>query len=241
VHTIDRLFRRQWKSDGRIVKVGADMNPPDPSLKDASDRVAKAFFGIDSASTPTLATVVPFLISAIECALLIPLLFYWRFGEVGGLGWGTTMFFVAYCLLAAIGVYFRPRTEYHTPVRLRGDWVDRIGAFWLVSCVFGPLLGWMITSAFPITTTTWQWLYALRVILAVGVPLGTALSLTRYLRGKATWVALPLLVIVTLLPIWSAVDVSRDLWEGPKVRHAASVDQPELYLPHTEQRLGPEK
>ena len=64
--------------------------------------------------------------------MLVPLIFYLdslRYGraEVGPLGWGLTVFFVMYCLLTAIGLYFRPRTEFHSPVRLRGDWADRVG------------------------------------------------------------------------------------------------------------------
>jgi hypothetical protein len=218
------------------------MNKSNPSPQDTpqetANRVAKAFFGVGTDKASQHRAIRQLLLGAVECAVLIPLLFYWRFGEVGGLGWGTTIFFVVYCLLAATGLYFWPRTEYHTPVRLRGDWADRVGAFWLISCAFGPFLGWIITSAFPITTASWRWLYALRVILAAGLPLITALPLTRYLRGKATWVALPLLVVITILPIWSAVNVSRDLWEGPIVRQVQSTDHSELYLQYTKQSLG---
>jgi hypothetical protein len=212
-------------------------NKSNPPPKETADRVAKSFFGVtDEASNKT--AIRQLLLGAIECAVLIPLLFYLRFREVGGLGWGTTIFFVFYCLLAAIGLYFRSRPEYHTPVRLRGDWLDHIGAFWLVACVFGPLFGWMLTSALPLTPFTWRGLYGLRVFLAVGLPLLTALPLTRYLRGKSTLIALPILVVVTMLPIWSAVNVSRDLWEGPVVRHSQTLDAPELYLQHTDQSLG---
>ena len=83
---------------------------------------------------------------------LIPLIFYLRFRRVGPLGWGTTVFFDTYCVLAAIGLYFRPRTEYHSPVALRGNWLDRVCAFWLVGCAFGPFFGWIVTTGvFPIT------------------------------------------------------------------------------------------
>ena len=212
-------------------------NKPDPSPQKTADQVAKAFFGVTSEASRQTA-IRQLLIAAVECAILIPLLFYWRFRDIGGLGWGTTIFFVAYCLLGAVGLYYRPLTEYHTTVPLRGDWLDRIGAFWLVSCVFGPFLGWIITSAFPLTVTSWRWLYTLRVILAVGMPLLTALPLTRYLHGKVTWVALPLMVVITLLPIWSAVNIGRDLWEGPVVQQVQDTDQQEWYLPYTEQSLG---
>jgi MFS family permease len=114
-----------------------------------------------------------------------------------------------------------------------------VGAFWLVGCVFGPFFGWVITSgAIPITLTSWHWLYGLRVLLAAGLPIVTALPLTRYVRGKSTWVALPLLVGVTLLPISSAMNVSRDLWEGPIMRQVQSTDRSQLYLKHTERNLG---
>jgi hypothetical protein len=218
------------------------MANPDPQRRETpreiADRVARTFFGAGSDKVARQHAIRQLLIGAVECAVLIPSLFYLRFREVGGLGWGTTVFFVVYCLLAAIGLYFGPRPEYHTPVPLRGDWTDRIGAFWLVSCAFGPFLGWVITSVFPLTAASWRWLYGLRVVLAAGLPLITALPLTRYVRGKATWVALPLLAGITLLPIWSVVTVSQDLWEGPIIRQVQSSGQSELYLKHTEQSLG---
>ena len=212
--------------------------PQQETPQESSDKAARTFFGVNPDKASRRYAIRQLLLGALVSAGLIPLLFYWRFGEVGGLGWGTTVFFVVYCLLAAIGLYFRDRPDYHTPVPLRGDWADRVGAFWLVSCAFGPFLGWVITSVFPLTVTSWRWLYALRVILAVGLPLITALPLTRYLRGKATLVALPMLVVITMLPIWSAVNPSRDLWNGPVVQQVQSTGDHELYLQYTEQSLG---
>ena len=81
-------------------------------------------------------------------------------------------------------------------------------------------------------------MYSLRVLLAAAVPIILALPLTRYVRGKATWVALPLLVIVTLLPVSSAMNVSLDLWEGPSVQQLRATGPPELYLKHTKRSLG---
>lgn len=216
-------------------------NDPEPDPQETADQVARSFFGVGTDAASQKTAIRQLLFGAIICAGVIPLLFYLRFGEVGGLGLGTTVFFVFHCLLAAIGLYFRSRPEYHTPVRLRGDWLDYIGAFWLVCCVFGPLLGWMLTSALPLTAAFWRGLYGLRFFLAAILPLLTALPLTRYLRGRATLIAIPILVVVTLLPIWSVVNVSRDLWEGPVVRQVQSTHQTELYLQHTDQSLGMEK
>jgi hypothetical protein len=203
-------------------------------------KIARNFFSAGSDSVSRREAIRQLLVTAVLSAILVPLLFYMRFGEVGPLGWGMTVFFVVYCLLAAIGLYFLPRQDYHTPVPLRGDWVDRLGAFWLVSCAFGPFFGWILTSALPLTVMSWRSLYGLRVLLAAGLPLITALPLTRYLRGKSVLIALPILLVVTSLPIWSAVNVSQDLWEGPTTRQVQSVDNPnasvmELYLPHTHQ------
>jgi predicted membrane channel-forming protein YqfA (hemolysin III family) len=208
-----------------------------PSPEKTADQVARAFFGVGPDKASRQRAIRGLLLAAVESVVLVPLLFYWRFGEVTDLGWGLTVFFVAYCLLAAIGLYFQPISEFHTPVKLRGDWIDHVGAFWLVSCAFGPFFGWVVTSVFPITVSSWRWLYALRVFLAIVLPLITALPLTRYLRGKATLVALPILVVITLLPIWSAVNFGRDLWNGPVVQQAQNGGQLEYYLPYTERGI----
>jgi len=203
----------------------------------AADQVAQTFFGVGPDPDSRRRAIRGLLLGAVQVGLLVPYAFYLRFGEVGPMGWGTTVFFVAYCILAAIGLYFGPRTEFHTTVALRGDWADHVGAFWLVSCAFGPFLGWIVTSAFPITADSWRWLYGLRVFLAAGIPILTALPLTRYARGKAAWVAVPLLVGVTLLPIWSAVRVSQDLRDGPIVQRLRASGESRLYLPHSQQRI----
>jgi hypothetical protein len=217
-------------------------NPNLPRGKDATrevaDQVAYSFFRVKDQASRQRA-IRQFLLGTVEAALLIPSLFYLRYREIGPLGWGTTLFFIVYFLLCAVGLYFNPRTEYHSSVTLRGDWLDRVGAFWLVGCAFGPFFGWLITTGvLPITLTSWRWLYVLRVVLAAAVPIVLALPLTRYARGKSAQVALPLLVCVTLLPVSSAMNVSRDLWEGPVVRQVRSNGQPELYLKHTERSLG---
>ena len=205
---------------------------------EVADRVAQTYFGVtDEVSRRRV--IRQCLLGAAEAAVVTPLMFYLRFGRIGPLGWGSTVFFVVYLLLTAVGLYFRPRTEYHSPVSSRGDWLDRVGAFWLIGCVFGPFFGWVITSGtFPITQSSWRWMYGLRLLLAAVVPLVLALPLTRYARGKSARVAVPLLVCVTLLPVSSAMNVSLDLWEGPLVRQVGSTGQSELFLKHTWRSLG---
>ncbi len=209
----------------------------DPTPQETADLVARSFFGVrDEGARQRV--ILQLLTSVVGLTLLVPAIFYLRFGEVGPLGWGTTVFFDAYCLLAAVGLYFRPLTEYHTEVRARDDWLDRVGAFWLVGCTFGPLIGWVFTTGtFPVTQGSWRWLYGLRVFFAAVVPLLLALPLTRYARGRAAWVALPLLFGVTALPVSTATNATRDLLDGPAVWEDPTHDRPRLHLRHTRRVL----
>ena len=215
-----------------------NLSPLNESPQETSEKVARIFFGVTDDISRRRA-IRHYLAWVLWFSILIPARFYSNFNEVGPLGWGTTIFFAAYCLLTAIGLYFQPRLQYHSPIPLRGDWLDRVGAFWLVGCAFGPFFGWLVTTGtFPITPNSWRWLYCLRVILAAAVPIVLALPLTRYVRGKSAWVALPLLVGVTLLPISSAMNVSRDLWEGPVRQQVEATGRSEFYLRHTQRSLG---
>ena len=218
------------------------MNEPNPrpgeSPQQVSRYVARQYFGITDEASRSQA-IRSCLLGSVVAWILTPPLFYLRFRQVGPLGWGTTCFFSIYLVLTAIGLYFGPRTEFHSPVHLRGDWVDRIGAFWLVGCVFEPFLGWIVTSGIiPLTISTWRWFYWVRLLLAAVLPIVLALPLTRYVRGKAALIALPLLVAITFLPISSVMNVSLDLWEGPITRPVTPGAQLALFLRHTERLIS---
>ena len=188
---------------------------PEQDPQAAAADVARRYLRLDTDPASLRRAAIQFAVGAVQSALLIPLIFKARFGVVGDLGWGTTVFVVAWCLLAAVGLFFQKRTEFHTTVKLRGDWLDHLGAFWLVACAFGPLFGWIASNVLPVTADSWRTVYGLRVFLAAGLPLLTAVPLTRYITGKAAWVSLPMLILVTLLPISSAFNTSRDLRDGP--------------------------
>lgn len=132
------------------------MPPQEKTPQETSDEIARTIFGVEADPASRKAAIRQLLVAATGCALLVSLLFHMNFGEVGGLGWGMTVFLVVYCLLAALGLYFRAKPEYHTSVPLRGGWADRVGAFWLVSCVFGPFFGWLLTSVVPLTMASWR-------------------------------------------------------------------------------------
>ena len=92
---------------------------------------------------------------------------------------------------------------------------DRIGAFWLVACAFGPFFGWIVT-AIPPTEASWKWQYLGRTFLAVILPVITAVPLVPYARSRAALIAIPLLLVITALPISSCIWVLADLHDGPK-------------------------
>jgi hypothetical protein len=154
------------------------------------------------------------LLGALWAAILTPLLFYLKFGSINWFSIAFTIFLVVLSLLFALGFFFQTRKEYHTEVPMERSLADRIGAFWLVACAFGPFLGWMVT-AIPPTEASWKWQYLSRAFLAVILPVITAVPLVPYGRGKAALIAIPLLVVITALPILSCVWVLGDLYEGP--------------------------
>ena len=185
-----------------------------------------------------------YLVSALLCMLVVPAIFYLRFGGVDGLGWGMKIFLAAFCALSGIGLYFLPRKEYHTPVALHEDWLDRIGAFWLMACVFGPVCVWILNALIPLTAANWRWLYALQVLLSIVLPTVTALPLLRYVRGKAARIALPILIGVTMLPVWIGSGPLMDVLAGPTVKQVETVNQPgvapdRLILRYTGRELAP--
>lgn len=235
-----KAFREQVSTGyGTITDASAytPKDTPKETTYETADAMARIFGGVTDDVSRRRA-IVEFVSGVPNITVLIPLIFYLEFGAIRPLGWGCTVFFDVYCLLWAVGLYFRPRTEYHSPVRLRGDWIDHVGAFWLVGCAFGPLAGWFVTEVFPITQSSWHWLYGVRAFLAAGVPIILALPALRYVRGKSSLVAIPLLVVITSLPISTALWVIQDLWEGPIVRQAQSNSQSEFYLKHTERSFG---
>jgi hypothetical protein len=201
-----------------------------------AEGVARIFFRSGSDPATLKRDIRRWLLGIVWSVVLLPLIFYLRFGEVGPLGWGLTVAFAAYCLLAAVGLHFLVRPEYHIPVTFRNDWLDRVGAFWLVACSFGPLFGWVLTSAFLLTMDNWRWLYWGRVGLSAGLPVVTALPLLRYVRGQGAPVMLALLLGVTALPVWSALATLQDLQSGPV---KLWTDEPSIiHLPHARKALA---
>ena len=155
-----------------------------PTSTRVAEAVARGFFKTELDPASLKRSVRRWLLGIVWCAILVPTIFLLRFGEVGPVGLGLTIFFCVYCLLSATGLYFLVRPEYHTPVVFKNDWIDRIGAFWLVACAFGPFIGWALAAAFTLTTDNWGWVYWGRLGFCISLPLLTGLPLLRYVREQ---------------------------------------------------------
>jgi hypothetical protein len=219
------------------------ITPPNKAARRTAETVVRSFYKQQTDPDSIKHNVRRWLIGAMWAVVLIPLLFYLRFGTVDSFGWSFTIFLVAYCLVAAIGTYFLVRPEYHTPVAFVNDWLDRIGAFWLLACTFGPFFGWVLTSVATLTASNWRWFYGGRIGLCIALPVLTALPLLRYVRGRGAPVMLALLLGITALPVWSAWATLQDLRFGPIMRATMKASTrgqqaAELYLPHTERVLA---
>jgi hypothetical protein len=240
--------------------------PTDADSTQKASKAARSYFGRKDSSESKTAVetdkaayslaegrreLYQWLKAAGGAAVLTPALFYLRFGEISAFAWGFTVFLVALCLLVGVGYYFSARADAHaftlgenqTRVAARGGWMDRVGAFWLLACAFGSFFGWMLANAFTLTADNWRWLYWGRVGLSVGLPVLTAFSLLRYVRGRNAPLMLALLLCVTALPVWSCWATMHDLYSGPAplVVNAITAGRPdEVYalLPHTNRVLA---
>jgi hypothetical protein len=199
------------------------VNGPDANESIQRDRILANYLKVSSIKGDNRQLVKRFLLGSIWAAVLTPLLFYLKFGSVGWFAIGFTVFLVVLCWLFALGLFFQTRTDYHTNVPMERSLADRIGAFWLVACAFGPFFGWIVT-AIPPTEASWKWQYLGRAFLAVILPVITAVPLVPYARGKSALIAVPLLLAVTALPILSCLWVLADLNDGPQTVQVKVLD-----------------
>ena len=205
-----------------FVRKGEQSGTPADDPRATAEKAAEAYFGKKDGPEANRRLARYFLFGTPSVAGLTLIESYLEFGEIDSFDLSFTVFEVVLCLLAAAGFYFVDKPEYHTPVRARGGLLDYVGAFWLLACAFGPFFGWLVTSAAQLTEDNWRWRYVTRAVLCVAVPVLTALPLFVYVRGKGWWLMLLMLVGVTSLPAWSAVNSLLDLREGPVVKQTTS-------------------
>jgi hypothetical protein len=107
------LLRRIGPPQDPLARADASSFKPKSTPRETAAEMARVYSDVtDDASR--VRAIGEWLSGILTSTVLVPFIFYLRFGEVGPLGWGLTVFFDVYCLLWAFGLYFLPRTEYHT-------------------------------------------------------------------------------------------------------------------------------
>ena len=154
------------------------------------------------------------IIYGLPWTLLILPIFYVETESIG-FTLGAFGVLVSFLLLVAFGFYFADEPQFHIPVAFKNDWLDKLGAFWLVAIFFGPLIGYLISLIQP-TLKNWRWQFSARVFFAAALPVLLSLPLYRYARGKTALLAVPLLIGLTLLPCLTIYWTARDLASGEK-------------------------
>ncbi|MDQ6787822.1 MAG: hypothetical protein M3033_13530 [Acidobacteriota bacterium] len=153
------------------------------------------------------------------------LLFYINFGEIN---WYAISFATAistFIILAKAGLYANEKDSRYAPINCNNvgdhDWLDKITLAGIMFYVFGPFFGWFLTGAtmFSHGEEDWRLQYGIRVCLSIVIPVLTAIViLVFYIKRFAFWVYLPIILIITALPVWSGLNSLLDLIYGAQTQ-----------------------
>ena len=155
-------------------------------------------------------------------------LFYENFGVIN-----LSIFCVAFffdCIFISLGLWRyaqdrKSRDESDKASNLRGDWLAIITLVGFLFHYAGPVVGWGLTDLS--TEASWPLLYGTRVILALILPTISAAVMLPFLLRRALLVYVPLVLLMTALPVWSGLNAALDLYEGPRfqiIRHGCYSD-----------------
>ncbi|PJC36988.1 hypothetical protein CO046_02685 [Candidatus Peregrinibacteria bacterium CG_4_9_14_0_2_um_filter_53_11] len=172
----------------------------DPSgERETSRKVLRGIFGAKTAEEKR-ALIKKSLLGIPPVVALILGLFYWRFGLIPPIGIGVAVFMTVFLLLTALATYASDKTHLHSEQALQGSLADKIGAFWLVSVVFGPFFAWVVGSTNFFTLETTQ---LIQFILSALLPVVCVLPLLSYVTRKNFFITLPILFVITGLAVYS--------------------------------------
>jgi len=151
----------------------------------------------------TLWIMIPQLLFSIGLSSVLLLFSFWlEFGEIGAFAFAFIAFLAVFQILMVIGFRFRDRKDYQVEGPAQFGLLDKLGGFWLVACAFGAFFAWMSgsfgASMFPDHKAPF---YYLAAFFSIVLPVATMLPNLRYLSGKAMMIQIPLLTLVTILPM----------------------------------------
>ena len=183
-------------------------------LKRESSKSKLQMFGEINAEA-SLWVLLPKAFAGIGLSAVVVLLRFWsEFGEVSLYAFGFAAFIVVLEILIIVGLRFQNRTERHTTKPLRNNWLDKIGAWWLVACAFGAFFGWIcgnLATAFPDSAL---FFLPAEILFTIILPVATMLPNLRYLSRNSAVIQVPILVFITFLPLLVGISSLFTLWNS---------------------------
>lgn len=138
-------------------------------------------------------------------------LFWLQFGVVDGFAWLIAIIAAGFQILLVIGLRHKDRLNEGPYVRGNAT-LDMIGALWLVAVVFGAVIGWFTGSLAVSIPAAAIPFHAVTVLLTIVLPFLTSLPNYRYVNGSRAIIMLPMLLILTALPMLLGIASVRALW-----------------------------
>ena len=182
--------------------------------------------------------IADFVFGTIIFSSSLLLLFYISFGEINWYAISFAIAILTFICLAKFGIYANNNDSRFAPINCNNVedyyWLNKITMAGIMFYVFGPFFGWFLTGAtlFLHGEENWRLQYEIRVFLSCVIPALTAgVILVFYIKRFAFWVYLPVILIITGLPVWSGLNSMLDLFYGAQtqiIRHNCAFDKDTL-------------
>lgn len=144
--------------------------------------------------------------------ILLLMIFLLGFGELNRFLFGFLIFVSALQIFLIVGLRIPSRTRFHLTHWLSGDFINELGAWWLVSCAFGALFGW-ICSYLAVSFPDYENIFlSAAVFFTIFLPVLTMLPRLRFLERDTSYKQIPLLFFVTILPVLVGFNSFLTLW-----------------------------
>lgn len=152
------------------------------------------------------------LISIATSSGVVIIVFRLYFGEFAMFAFAFAGFLSILQILMVVGLRFQSRSEFHAERKPHFGLLEKIGGFWLVTCLLGPFISWICGNLAVAIPQARSACLVIAVAFSLVFPVITLLPNVRYVGGKASYVQVPLLVLITMLPVIVGVHYLRKLW-----------------------------
>ena len=189
------------------------MKPSTPDNSKVVSVIPNRFDGADVEGSLWL--LVPRVAVGIAASVFLVLAGFWlQLGEIPMYAIGFCVFLIALQILLIVGLRFGNRPEVHTKVAPKNGLLDKIGAWWLMACAFGAFFGWVAGTLVSFSPEYWYLFLSFKVFLTILLPVATMLPNIRYISRNAAYIQVPIMFVVTLLPILVGLGAAMTLIAG---------------------------